>query len=580
MASPENSVMSYGKVDDSVEQEQSLRRSSRKRMLIMSVSGIVLAAIVIAGCIGLFAHTRNNTDSTPNSTAVTPSSVLEDICNATRFRNSCIASISQFEAEANTTNPQILFNLSLIAAINELSKLQVFTSKLITTTSNSSDEDLKSALEVCEEVLDDAFYRLNDSISSNSSSIDDLRTWITAILTDQETCLDALREMKSTESHLKRIDEMKTAMKFPSEFASNSLAIATRVLSYLSSYDVLNERKLLGTDTEFPSWVSLGDRRLLEEVKPVPNLTVAKDGSGDFATIGKAVRKIPRNSTKRFVIYVKEGVYDEEYVQIKKSMWNLMLYGDSKDKTVISGGKNCKEHKIKTFHTATFGVSGKGFIGRDIRFINTAGPENGQAVAFRSDSDQSVCYKCAFEAFQDTFYLHSGRQFYRDCDIIGTVDFIFGNAAAVLQNCRIMPRQPMENQSITITAQGKNESNQTSGFSIQNCTIFPLDGNVTARTYLGRPWKDFSTTVVIHSHIHSFLDPSGWSRWNSSEPPRTIYYGEFENFGEGSAVDRRVNWTGYKPSLTAIEAERFSVKSFIKGEDWLPATSVPFNSNL
>jgi len=85
-------------------------------------------------------------------------------------------------------------------------------------------------------------------------------------------------------------------------------------------------------------------------------------------------------------------------------------------------------------------VAGKGFIAKDMGFFNTAGAAKHQAVAFRSGSDLSVLYRCSFDAFQDTLYAHSNRQFYRECDITGTIDFIFGNAAVVLQSCNIQPR--------------------------------------------------------------------------------------------------------------------------------------------
>ncbi|KAJ7011476.1 hypothetical protein NC653_001800 [Populus alba x Populus x berolinensis] len=111
-------------------------------------------------------------------------------------------------------------------------------------------------------------------------------------------------------------------------------------------------------------------------------------------------------------------------------------------------------------------VAGKGFFARDIKFINTAGAEMHQAVAFRSGSDMSVLFRCAFDGFQDTLYAHSNRQFYRDCDITGTVDFMFGNAAVVFQNCNIQPRQPLPNQFNTITAQEKKDPNQNTGISI------------------------------------------------------------------------------------------------------------------
>jgi len=98
-------------------------------------------------------------------------------------------------------------------------------------------------------------------------------------------------------------------------------------------------------------------------------------------------------------------------------------------------------------------VVGDGFIARDITVQNTAGAANHQAVALRSGSDLSVFYRCSFEGYQDTLYVHSERQFYRECDIYGTVDFIFGNAAVVIQNCNIYPRYP-PNKTNTITAQG------------------------------------------------------------------------------------------------------------------------------
>ncbi|KAF8388667.1 hypothetical protein HHK36_025347 [Tetracentron sinense] len=225
-------------------------------------------------------------------------------------------------------------------------------------------------------------------------------------------------------------------------------------------------------------------------------------------------------------------------------------------------------------------VAGRGFIAKEMGFKNTAGPQKLQAVAFRSESDRSVFYRCSFDAFQDTLYAYSNRQFYRDCDITGTIDFIFGNAAVVLQNCNIKPRQPMSNQYNTITAQGKTDPNQNTGISIQGCQITPL-GNLTAPTYLGRPWKDYSTTVIMQSNIGGFVHPAGWTRWLPNvDPPSTIFYAEYQNAGPGSGVDKRVTWAGYMPSITEEQAEKFTVDSFIQGKEWLPQTNVGYESSL
>ncbi|KAI4349934.1 hypothetical protein L6164_010475 [Bauhinia variegata] len=148
----------------------------------------------------------------------------------------------------------------------------------------------------------------------------------------------------------------------------------------------------------------------------------------------------------------------------------------------------------------------------NITFRNTAGAINGQAVAMRRDAHLSAFYYCSFEAYQDTLYTHSMRQFYRNCDIYGTVDFIFGNAAVVLQQCNIYPRFPLPGQYNTITGQGRTDINQNTGTSIHNCAITAASGlaasNGTAETYLGRPWKQYSRTVYLQSFMDSLIDPA------------------------------------------------------------------------
>ena len=199
----------------------------------------------------------------------------------------------------------------------------------------------------------------------------------------------------------------------------------------------------------------------------------------------------------------------------------------------------------------------------------------------RSGSDRSIFYRCSFNGFQDTLYAHSNRQFYRDCDISGTIDFIFGNAAVVFQNCTIKPRQPLESQFDTVTAQGKTDPNQNTGIVIQKSSIMAYDENLNASTYLGRPWKNYSTTVVMESEIGPFLSPLGWVEWDTGvEPNSTIFYAEYNNSGPGSNVTGRVKWVGYRPNLTDDEAVKFTVQYFIQGNLWLPDADMEFESTL
>jgi pectinesterase len=229
-------------------------------------------------------------------------------------------------------------------------------------------------------------------------------------------------------------------------------------------------------------------------------------------------------------------------------------------------------------------VVAQGFVAADITFRNTAGAIKNQAVAVRNGADLSTFYNCSFEAYQDTLYTHSLRQFYRECDIYGTVDFIFGNAAVVFQNCNIYPRLPMSGQFNTITAQGRTDPNQNTGTSIHNCTIRAAhdlaSSNTSVPTYLGRPWKDYSKTVYMQSLMGSLINPAGWHEWSGNLSLSTLYYAEYNNTGPGSGTAGRVTWPGYHVINAVVNATVFTVSNFLLGDDWLPQTGVPYTGGL
>lgn len=226
---------------------------------------------------------------------------------------------------------------------------------------------------------------------------------------------------------------------------------------------------------------------------------------------------------------------------------------------------------------------GQGFVAVNLTIRNTAGAIKHQAVALRNGADLSTFYSCSFEGYQDTLYVHSLRQFYTECDIYGTVDFIFGNAAVVFQNCNIYSRLPMSGQFNAITAQGRTDPNQNTGISIQNCNIRAADdlasNNGTTKTYLGRPWKEYSRTVYMQSYIDTLVNSAGWREWSGDFALSTLYYAEFSNKGPGSNTTGRVTWPGYR-IINATDAGNFTVSSFLLGDDWLPQTGAPYSSSL
>ncbi|KAL6519805.1 hypothetical protein OROMI_032699 [Orobanche minor] len=312
-----------------------------------------------------------------------------------------------------------------------------------------------------------------------------------------------------------------------------------------------------------------------------PDVIVAKDGSGKYRTINEALQEAPQKHNGTFVIYIKEGVY-EEYVTVNKTTWSVMFIGDGPTKTKIIGNRS-KIGGWGTFWTATVAIEGDNFIAKDIGFANNAGPDMHQAVALRVSADKSIFHNCRIDGFQDTLYAHNHRQYYRDCTISGTIDFIFGNARAVLQNCTLLIRKPLENQKLCmVTAQGRTLVNQTSAVVLQNCRIMPGGDypveDKSYRAYLGRPWKEFSRTIVMDSQIDGLINPDGWSSWNeSSAHLDTCWYTEVNNNGPGADVTRRVKWPGIK-SVSIEEAKAFTPGEYMVGDSWIADKGIPYDS--
>ncbi|KAH6767985.1 methylesterase PCR A [Perilla frutescens var. frutescens] len=410
----------------------------------------------------------------------------------------------------------------------------------------------------------------NHNLLTCTSTRGDVQAWLSGVLTNHITCLDGLTNFSGRESLGRVLEDLVSR-------ASASLA----VVAALSEHDCSDDNEMIGP---LPSWVAAADRKLLESrggaIKA--DIVVAKDGSGNYTTVKEAIAAAPEKREKRYVIYIKKGTY-EENVEVGKKKKNLMIVGDGMDSTVITGSLNVADGST-TFNSATFAAVGEGVILQDLRIANTAGPEKHQAVALRVGADKSVINRCRMDGYQDTLYAHSLRQFYRDSHVTGTVDFIFGNAAVVFQKCKLEARKPMKGQKNMVTAQGRTDPNQNTGTSIQDCRITASSELEAAKssfpTYLGRPWKEYSRTVVMQSYIGDHVDPAGWAEWSGGFALDTLYYGEYMNEGPGAGTSKRVRWKGFHVITSAAEAMEFTVKGLIQGGDWIASTGVAFTEGL
>lgn len=228
-------------------------------------------------------------------------------------------------------------------------------------------------------------------------------------------------------------------------------------------------------------------------------------------------------------------------------------------------------------------VLGEGFIARSMGFKNTAGPDKHVAVAVRNQGDQSMFQNCRFEGYQGTLYAQTHRQIYKSCVILGTVDFIFGDAAALFQNCLITVRKPQDNQQNVITAQERIDKFETTAFVLQNCQIVPDDSlkevkSDQVKSYLGRPKKEYSRTILMQSDIEDFISPEGWLAMDGDFGIKTLYFAEYDNKGPGSNMDSRVKWPGWR-EIKRDEAARFTAGTFLRGE-WINETGAPVRYGL
>lgn len=224
-------------------------------------------------------------------------------------------------------------------------------------------------------------------------------------------------------------------------------------------------------------------------------------------------------------------------------------------------------------------MEGDYFIAKDIGFENTAGAAKNQAVALRVGADKSIIYNCLIDGYQDTLYAHTYRQFYRDCTITGTIDFVFGDSAAVFQNCRFLVKKPGAGQGNVIMAQSRINVHQPTGVVLQNCTIVEdaslKADKATVETYLGRPWTEYSRTIIMESFISDVIRPEGYALWNGTYGIDTLFYSEFNNRGPGANKAKRVKWKGIK-ELTADQVQRYTPKEFIQADTWVPPTKIPY----
>tara|TARA_R110000868_G_scaffold22358_5_gene91755 strand:+ start:1102 stop:2109 length:1008 start_codon:yes stop_codon:yes gene_type:complete len=289
---------------------------------------------------------------------------------------------------------------------------------------------------------------------------------------------------------------------------------------------------------------------------------VSKDESGDFSTIQEAINASDDSENREVLILIKAGIFKEKIV-IPKSKHHITLIGENKETTIItyddysSKIDSVSKQAINTFTSYTLLVQADDISIKNLTIQNST-CNKGQAVALHVEGNRFFMTDSNILGCQDTLFTEgeNSNQFYLNCYIEGTTDFIFGPATVVFKDCTIKSKKDSY-----ITAASTPE-NKAFGYAFINCDLI-ADSNAT-KVFLGRPWRPYAKTVFIKCRLENHIVPEGWNPWLDKRFPdkdKTAYYAEYKNKGKGSDISKRVSWSH---QLTKNEEKKYTLKTIFK----------------
>ncbi|WP_262151390.1 pectinesterase family protein [Chryseobacterium foetidum] len=299
-------------------------------------------------------------------------------------------------------------------------------------------------------------------------------------------------------------------------------------------------------------------------------IVVSKDGKADFKTIQEAINSVENNSERKTKIIIRPGTYREKII-VPDTKSPVILIGENPENTILvyddhASKQNAEGRNIGTTGSSTLFIFSNDFSAKNITFQNDAGPV-GQAVAVLTTGDRIAFENCKFLGFQDTLYTKGAqdnpdktkvsRNYFKNCYIEGTTDYIFGAGTAVFENCTIYSKK----NASYVTAASTIEGNEF-GYVFINCN---LTGDADANSvYLGRPWRPFAKTVYVNCAIDSTIKQEGWHNWSKPDAEKTTFYAEYNSKGSGANAEKRVSWSH---QLTKEQSKKYTAKNILKGKD-------------
>ena len=290
-------------------------------------------------------------------------------------------------------------------------------------------------------------------------------------------------------------------------------------------------------------------------------IVVAADDSGDYKTVGEALRKVRGDFDDPVTIFIKNGIYREKLL-VNATVNNLTIEGENPDSCIITWDDYAALRNMGTSATYTCKVEGNNITFRNLTVENAAG-QVGQAVAMHTIGDRIRFINCRFLGNQDTLYTggRNGRLYFEDCYIEGTVDFIFGAATAFFNRCHLHGKADGYFTAASTAAE------TPVGYVFYKCRL-TTEPEVRSM-FLGRPWRPYASTYFIKCEMDGNINPQGWNNWGNEDNESKARYGEYGNTGKAASTDHRVSWA---KMLTADEAARITDPAYVfaRSMEWNP----------
>lgn len=317
-------------------------------------------------------------------------------------------------------------------------------------------------------------------------------------------------------------------------------------------------------------------------------------GENHFLTVGQAIAALPADTDLPVTIFIKPGTYHEK-IELKRS--NVILMGENARETILTYDDCATQlmpdgSKRGTFRSYTMLIDADDIVLKNLTIRNAAYPRSkaGQALALYADGDKILVKDCRLESYQDTLFTGPlppaplspggftgpkefderivGRQLYQNCYICGDIDFIFGSATAYFENCEIASvySEKLESDKdgnapvYGYATAASTPEGYSYGYVFDHCNFTSTCPDRSV--FLGRPWRNYAKTILLHCTLGSHIRPEGFHDWNKKEAHDTILYAEYLSNGPGAFPSERASFV---KQLSKEESLFYSKEKVLSG---------------